>query len=81
MRKHSITINGHRTSISLEAPFWDMLREIAAARGQSLASLVQQVDRNRDAGLSSALRLFVLAEIKQQRDAAWMDITSLAEKS
>ncbi|MEK9849830.1 MAG: ribbon-helix-helix domain-containing protein [Candidatus Puniceispirillum sp.] len=81
MRKHSITINGHRTSISLEAPFWDMLREIAATRGQSLASLVQQVDRNRDAGLSSALRLFVLAEIKQQRDAAWMDITSLAEKS
>jgi len=58
-----------------------MLREIAATRGQSLASLVQQVDRNRDAGLSSALRLFVLAEIKQQRDAAWMDITSLAEKS
>ena len=81
MRKHSITINGHRTSISLEAPFWDMLREIAATRGQSLASLVQQVDRNRHAGLSSALRLFVLAEIKQQRDAAWMDITSLAEKS
>jgi predicted DNA-binding ribbon-helix-helix protein len=81
MRKHSITINGHRTSISLEAPFWDMLREIAATRGQSLASLVQHVDRNRDAGLSSALRLFVLAEIKQQRDAAWMDITSLAEKS
>jgi len=81
MRKHSITINGHRTSISLEAPFWDMLREIAATRGQSLASLVQQVDHARDAGLSSALRLFVLAEIKQQRDAAWMDITSLAEKS
>jgi predicted DNA-binding ribbon-helix-helix protein len=81
MRKHSITINGHRTSISLEAPFWDMLREIAATRGQSLASLVQQVDRNRDAGLSSALRLFVLAEIKQQRDTAWMDITSLEEKS
>ena len=51
--------------MSLEQPFWDMLQDIAANRGQSLASLVQKIDRNRDGGLSSALRLYVLAELKK----------------
>ena len=52
--------------MSLEQPFWDMLRDIAASRGQTLASLVQHIDRKRDGGLSSALRLFVLAELKKE---------------
>ena len=52
--------------MSLEQPFWDMLQNIAASRGQSLASLVQKIDRKRDGGLSSALRLFVLAELKKE---------------
>jgi len=69
MKKRSISIHGHRTSISLEDPFWDMLQAIAKERGQSLASLVRQVDLNRDGGLSSALRVFVLAELKKKRDA------------
>ena len=43
-----------------------MLQDIAASRGQSLASLVQNIDRKRDGGLSSALRLFVLAELKKE---------------
>ena len=51
--------------MSLEQPFWDMLQGIAASRGQSLASLVQKIDRKRDGGLSSALRLFALAELKK----------------
>ena len=63
--KRSMTIHGHRTSVSLEQPFWDMLQDIAATRGQSLASLVQKIDRKRDGGLSSALRLFVLAELRK----------------
>ena len=66
MIKRSMTIHGHRTSVSLEQPFWDVLRDIAASRGQSLASLVQNIDRKRDGGLSSALRLFVLAELKKE---------------
>ena len=63
--KRSMTIHGHRTSVSLEQPFWDMLQDIAATRGQSITSLVQKIDRKRDGGLSSALRLFVLAELKK----------------
>lgn len=60
--KRSFTIDGHRTSISLEAPFWDALREIAAARRVSVASLVQAIDSGRegDIGLSGAVRVYVL---------------------
>ena len=65
MKKRSITIQGHRTSVSLEEPFWIFLRAIAAQRGLSLASLVQMVDQERNGSLSSALRLFVLAELTQ----------------
>ena len=63
--------------MSLEQPFWDMLQDIAARRGQSLASLVQNIDRNRDGGLSSALRLFVLAELKKETAATKTDIKPL----
>ena len=63
--------------MSLEQPFWDMLQDIAVTRGQSLASLVQNIDRNRDGGLSSALRLFVLAELKKETAATKTDIKPL----
>ena len=65
MKKRSITIHGHRTSVSLEEPFWTTLQAIAVHRGLSLANLVQMVDKERDGGLSSALRLFVMAELAQ----------------
>ena len=63
--------------MSLEQPFWDMLQDIAASRGQSLASLVQKIDRKRDGGLSSALRLFVLAELKKETAVVKIDIKPL----
>ena len=63
--------------MSLERPFWDMLQDIAASRGQSLASLVQNIDRKRDGGLSSALRIFVLAELKKETAAVRTDIKPL----
>ena len=63
--------------MSLEQPFWDMLQDIAASRGKSLASLVQNIDRKRDGGLSSALRLFVLAELKKETAVVRTDITPL----
>ena len=63
--------------MSLEQPFWGMLQDIAASRGQSLASLVQNIDRKRDGGLSSALRLFVLAELKKETAAVRADIKPL----
>lgn len=66
VEKRSVSIRGHRTSYSLEKPFYDDLLAIAAMRGMTLAGLVAEVDANRprDANLSSALRLFVLEQAK-----------------
>ena len=66
MHKRSLTIHGHRTSISLEEPFWIALNDIAKARQQSVASLVQKIDKKRDGGLSSAIRVFILVELRHQ---------------
>ena len=66
MQKRSLTIHGHRTSISLEEPFWVALNDIAQARQQSVASLVQMIDKERVGGLSSAIRMFILAELRHQ---------------
>lgn len=63
--KRSVAIAGHRTSISLEAPFWDALKQIAAARGSSVQALIGEIDAGRDgANLSSAIRVFVLREVR-----------------
>jgi predicted DNA-binding ribbon-helix-helix protein len=63
--KHSLVIAGHRTSISLEDPFWDELKRIASERNQSLASLVSEIDAQRgEANLSSAIRVFVLEALR-----------------
>jgi predicted DNA-binding ribbon-helix-helix protein len=59
-RKRSLAIAGHRTSISLEQPFWDGLRAIAVERNVAVAVLVAAIDAVRgEASLSSAIRLFV----------------------
>lgn len=62
VQKRSVTIHGHRTSYSLEKPFFDDLVAIAAQRAMPLAALVAEIDaaRPREANLSSALRLHVL---------------------
>ncbi|GGD20392.1 ribbon-helix-helix domain-containing protein [Aureimonas glaciei] len=62
--KRSITIRGHRTSISIEDAFWIRLQAIAGARAQPIAALVAAIDAGREPGsnLSSAVRLFVLDE-------------------
>jgi predicted DNA-binding ribbon-helix-helix protein len=60
--KRSLSIRGHRTSISLEQPFFDALHHISGERGLSLAGLIAEIDaqRPRNSNLSSALRVFVL---------------------
>lgn len=59
--KRSVVVAGHKTSVSLEEPFWNAMKEIAANRQITLAVLVAQVDEERKGGnLSSAIRLFVL---------------------
>jgi len=62
--KRSVAIRGHRTSLSLEQPFFDRLVVIAARRRMSLAGLIAEVDdaRPKDANLSSALRIHVLED-------------------
>lgn len=64
-KKHSVSINGHRTSITLEAAFWTALKDIAAAEGVSLNTLVAKIDLNQPENLSSALRVFVLEHFKK----------------
>jgi predicted DNA-binding ribbon-helix-helix protein len=62
LRKRSALIAGHRTSISLENGFWRSLQEIASEKGTSANQLITEIDRERSGNLSSAIRLFVLAQ-------------------
>jgi predicted DNA-binding ribbon-helix-helix protein len=59
--KRSLTISGHRTSISLEDAFWRQIRNVAASRAQSTSALIAEIDAARGAAnLCSAIRVFVL---------------------
>ena len=61
--KRSLTIAGHRTSLSLEPEFWDALQQAALARGLSVAALVSEIDLHRgERNLSSAVRVWLLNE-------------------
>lgn len=67
MKKRSIKIAGHSTSISLEEPFWIVLKQLADEERLSLNALVEHVDKRREStNLSSALRLYVLAELQDR---------------
>ncbi|EIE51083.1 arylsulfate sulfotransferase [Salipiger aestuarii] len=60
--KHSLSLRGHRTSVSLEAEFWDEFRKIAKAEGKALNALAAEIDEARgvEVGLASAIRVHVL---------------------
>ena len=66
--KHSLTLRGHRTSVSLEAPFWDAFVEIADSQGKPINALAAEVDAERgvDSGLASAIRVFVLRTLQNR---------------
>jgi predicted DNA-binding ribbon-helix-helix protein len=66
LRKRSVLIAGHKTSVSLEGAFWEELRAIAAERGMSLGRLIEEIDTTRGGNLSSAIRLFVLDQLRQK---------------
>lgn len=72
MKKRSLSISGHPTSISLEEPFWEGAKALAAERGMSLAALVASIDATRDpeTNLSSAIRLAVLAYYRDRPQGA-----------
>jgi predicted DNA-binding ribbon-helix-helix protein len=65
--KRSLTLSGHRTSVSLEDAFWQAFRDIAASRGVALNALAAEIDAARpaDAGLASAIRVFVLQTLRR----------------
>ena len=64
--KRSITIAGHRTSITLEQPFWDALKELACSDDVSVSELVRRIDTAKGEGgnLSSAIRVHVLENLR-----------------
>jgi predicted DNA-binding ribbon-helix-helix protein len=63
--KHSVVVSGHKTSVSMEEPFWQALREIATTRGLTVRALISLVDEKREQGnLSSALRVAVLEHFR-----------------
>lgn len=63
--KHSVLINGHKTSVSLELDFWEAAQEIAGVQGRTAANLIAEIDSKRETGnLSSAVRLYVLAHYR-----------------
>ena len=66
-RKRSLTLRGHRTSVSLEDAFWDTFREIAAEERKPINALAAEIDaaRDVDTGLASAIRVYVLQRLKQ----------------
>lgn len=69
--KHSVTIQGHRTSFSLEKPFFSELERLARRRGMTVAALIGEIDaaRAESTNLSSALRLYVLEKVKSDASA------------
>ena len=64
-KKHSLTLNGHRTSVSLEDPFWYQFKKISAEKGIALNVLAAEIDdaRGIGIGLASAIRLYILDHI------------------
>lgn len=63
--KHSLTLKGHRTSVSLEEPFWKAFKDIAARDSRALNELAADIDaaRGTECGLASAIRLYVLDDL------------------
>lgn len=70
VRKRSVTIHGHRTSFSLEDPFYEIITSIAEIRQITLASLIAEIDatRSRNSNLSSALRIHALEWVRDRND-------------
>jgi predicted DNA-binding ribbon-helix-helix protein len=71
LQKHSVSIAGHRTSVTLEAAFWEALTAIAQARKTTVAGLIAEIDDARAAdpaspNLSSAIRVFVLKALSSR---------------
>ena len=77
--KRSITVGGHKTSVSLESAFWQAFKEIAILRNLTLTDLAMSIERN--GNLSSAIRLFVLEFYRDQIEATAARDTTAARRA
>ena len=65
--KRSVIVGGHKTSVSLEEPFWNQVRAIADAQEMTVSDLVRRIDADReDTNLRSAIRVFVLQDVREE---------------
>ncbi len=69
VKKRSVKIAGHRTSLSLEEAFWRALKRIAAQDGVSINRLIERIDRERAGNLSSAVRVYVLERLEDEAES------------
>ncbi len=69
VKKRSVEIAGHRTSLSLEEAFWRALKQIAAQDGVSINRLIERIDRGRAGNLSSAVRIYVLERLEDEAES------------
>lgn len=76
LRKYSVLVSGHKTSVSLELEFWQALAEIARSRGSNINRLVAEIDRDRAGNLSSAIRVFVLNSYRETPPATALPVRS-----
>ena len=72
MKRYSVTLHGHRTSVSLEPEFWALLKQVAEQNKLSLTALIQIIDDERlnadlPSGLSSALRVYLLQHLQNRQ--------------
>lgn len=69
--KHSLTLKGHRTSVSLESAFWQAFQDLATTRGIPLNALAAEIDAGREAdvGLASAIRVYILKQLTAAKSA------------
>ncbi|AXS42671.1 ribbon-helix-helix domain-containing protein [Breoghania sp. L-A4] len=69
LKKRSLTLRGHRTSLALEREFWSALDEIAQARKMPVAALIAEIDdaRAEPSALASAVRVAILAHYRERQ--------------
>ena len=80
LKKRSVVIAGHRTSLSLEDAFWQVLKVLAAERRLSINALIEEIDETRSGNLSSAVRTYILQQALKrqpevnQSETGWTEI-------
>lgn len=64
VKKRSVVVAGHRTSVSLERAFWEALRDLSQLQSKTINQLVSEIDVSRDGNLSSAIRVYILGQAR-----------------